>query len=93
MELNLQDIRKQLDAIDEQLIDLFARRMRLVKDVADYKMEHGMPVLDAGREETILDRVSEKAGEELAPYARRVYETIFAVSREYQAKRLKDGKQ
>ena len=91
MELNLQEIRKDLDAIDSQIVDLFSRRMRLVKNVADYKKEHGLPVLDAGREETILNRVSEKAGEALAPYARRVYETMFAVSREYQAERLKGG--
>ncbi len=92
MELDLQEIRKELDAIDSQIIDLFSRRMRLVKDVAEYKKEHGLPVLDAAREETILNRVSEKAGESLAPYARRVYEAMFAVSREYQAELWKDGK-
>jgi chorismate mutase/prephenate dehydratase len=93
MELNLQEIRENLDDIDSRIIELFSRRMRLVKDVAAYKKAHGLPILDAGREERILDRVSEKAGDELAPYARRVYETMFAVSREYQAERLKDGEQ
>ncbi len=91
MELDLQEIRKSLDGIDDQMVELFSRRMRLVKDVAAYKKEHGLPVLDAGREEKILDRVSEKAGESLAPYVRRVYETMFAVSREYQAEQWKDG--
>ncbi len=91
MELDLREIRKSLDAIDDQIIELLSRRMRLVKDVAAYKKEHGLPVLDAGREESILSRVSEKAGESLAPYARRVYEAVFEASREYQAEQWKDG--
>lgn len=91
MELNLQEIREKLDGIDDQMIELFACRMRLVRDVAAYKKERGLPILDAGRESRILDRLEGKAGEELAPYARRVYETIFAVSREYQARQFKDG--
>ena len=45
MELNLQDIRGQLDQIDDQLIDLFSRRMRLVSDVAAYKKENGLPIV------------------------------------------------
>ena len=88
MELNLQDIRGQLDQIDDQMIDLFARRMRLVSDVAAYKKKHGLPILDTGREEAILNRLSQKAGEEMAPYAKRLYQTLFKLSREYQAAQL-----
>ena len=84
MELNLQDIRDQLDEIDDQLIDLLSRRMRLVQDVAAYKKEKGLPILDAGRENAILERLSQKAGGEFAPYVKRLYETLFTVSREYQ---------
>ncbi len=91
MELDLNDIRQRLDGIDTRMIALFCQRMDLVKDVAAYKQERGLPILDAEREARILDRVSEKAGPDLAPYARRVYETLFAVSREYQAERMKDG--
>ncbi len=90
MELNLQDIRGQLDQIDDQLIDLFARRMRLVSDVAAYKKENGLPVLDSGREDAILERLTRKAGVELAPYAKRLYQTLFTLSREYQAAQLEE---
>ena len=88
MELDLQEIRKQLDQIDDQMIDLFCRRMRLVLDVVAYKKEKGLPILDAGRENAILDRLTQRAGEELAPYANRMYQTLFAVSREYQSVQL-----
>ena len=88
MELDLQEIRKQLDQIDDQMIDLFSQRMLLVKDVAFYKKEKGLPILDMGRENAILDRLTQRAGKELAPYAKRVYQTLFSVSREYQAAHL-----
>lgn len=88
MELNLQDIRGQLDQIDDQLIDLFARRMRLVSDVAAYKKENGLPILDSGRERQIINRVSLAAGEDLEHYAKLLYQTLFSVSRAYQAQQL-----
>ena len=88
MELNLQDIRGQLDQIDDQLIDLFARRMRLVSDVAAYKKENSLPILDSGRERQIINRVSLAAGEDLEHYAKLLYQTLFSVSRAYQAQQL-----
>ena len=88
MELNLQDIREQLDEIDDQLIDLFARRMRLVSDVAAYKKENGLPIMDSGRERQIINRVSLAAGEDLEHYAKLLYQTLFSVSRAYQAQQL-----
>ncbi|MBR4334581.1 MAG: chorismate mutase [Clostridia bacterium] len=86
--MNLQDIRGQLDQIDDQLIGLFARRMRLVSDVAAYKKENGLPILDSGRERQIINRVSLAAGEDLEHYAKLLYQTLFSVSRAYQARQL-----
>ena len=88
MELNLLDIRGQLDQIDDQLIDLFSRRMRLVSEVAAYKKENGLPILDSGRERQIVNRVSLAAGEDLEHYAKLLYQTLFSVSRAYQAQQL-----
>ena len=88
MEMNLQEIREQLDTIDDQMTQLFARRMRLVKDVAAYKKEHGLPILDSGRERGIVNRVSLAAGEDLEHYTKLLYQTVFSVSRAYQAEQL-----
>ena len=89
MELNLQEIREKLDGIDDQLIDLFSQRMRLVRDVAAYKKEQGLPILDTGRERQIINRVSLAAGEDLEHYAKLLYQTLFNVSRAYQAERMR----
>jgi len=88
MEMNLNEIRSRLDAIDDEMIRLFVQRMRLVSDVAAYKKENGLPILDTGRERQIVNRVSLQAGEDLEHYARLLYQTLFSVSRAYQADQL-----
>ena len=88
MDKDLDAIRAELDRIDDEMADLFARRMRLVADVADYKREKGLPILDTGRERQIVNRVTLRTGEELEKYCKLVYQTLFGVSRAYQAERL-----
>ena len=90
--MDLQEIRTQLNGIDDQILKLFCRRMTLVKDVAAYKMAHHLPVLDSVREQAILDRVSQAAGEEMGGYARSLFETLMALSRDYQEKQMNGEK-
>ena len=47
---DLSEIRVEIDAIDNQLIDLFKRRMDCAKEVGLYKKERGIPVLNRQRE-------------------------------------------
>ena len=39
--LDLQEIRKKLDGIDNQLVELFEKRMALCSDVAEFKIQTG----------------------------------------------------
>ena len=68
--MELQDYRDRLDQIDGQLAELFKRRMETVREVADYKKEHGTPVYAAGRERDILYRVTGLCGPELEEYTK-----------------------
>ena len=58
----LNEIRKEINAIDNQLLPLLMRRMDAAGKVADIKREAGIPVLDAQREQQILDRIRERGG-------------------------------
>ena len=89
--MELQDYRNQLDQIDDQLVALFKQRMETVKNVADYKKEHGAPVFAAGRERDILYRVTGACGEELQEYTKILYSTLLELSRDYQENRLSTG--
>ena len=57
-ELNLQNIRQQLDVMDAQLTELFEKRMELCREVAEYKIHTGKPVYDSTREKQKLEAVT-----------------------------------
>ena len=80
----LKDLREKIDAIDQQMVDLFKQRMEVSKEMAAYKKANGLPTLDMGRERALLGKVGEQAGEELADYTQSVYRTILAAGRSYQ---------
>lgn len=80
----LDNLRGEIDRIDEELVALFTRRMRVAESVAAYKKENGLPVLTPGRERALLARVSELAGEEMADYTAALYRTILSASRSWQ---------
>ena len=54
---DLKEIRKDIDKIDNQLIELFKQRMDCAKEVGIYKQANNIPVLNEGRENEILDDV------------------------------------
>ena len=85
--MELRDMRNQIDAIDDELVRLFAKRMAISAQVADYKKEHDMPIYIPAREREILQEVAKKAGPDLENYARVLYSMIFELSRSYQGKR------
>ena len=85
--MELSEIRKDIDAIDEELVKLFCQRMALSEKVADYKKANNLPILAPAREREILKDVAEKAGPELANYTRVLYSMLFELSRSYQSKR------
>ncbi|MCF2661322.1 bifunctional chorismate mutase/prephenate dehydratase [Pseudoflavonifractor phocaeensis] len=89
----MEEIRGQIDQIDRQMVDLFKARMEAAAQVAEYKMENGLPVLDAGRERALLGKIGDQAGEELADYAQSMYRTILAASRSYQNGKMGRGSQ
>ncbi len=53
---NLTNLRKQIDEIDNDLLELLARRMRVSKEIGTYKKEHNMPILQEKRYDEILQK-------------------------------------
>lgn len=89
---DLPAIRRDIDRIDQELLDLLLRRMDCSKEVAAYKMAHGLPVLNAGREQEILDRIRKDAGGEYGDAAALIFSTVMDVSRGLQHRRMAGGK-
>ena len=57
--MELSDYRKRLDEIDEEILHLFSERMDIAVEIASWKQENSLPVLDARREKEKLQRIEE----------------------------------
>ena len=81
MELDLGEIRKNIDAIDDQLLELFKQRMGLTCQVAQYKAEHNMVVFQSEREKAIIRSVRNRSPEELKSSAEFLFTNIMDISK------------
>ncbi len=56
---SLQALRQQIDKIDTDLLDLYAKRMEIARQIGQYKKEHSMPVVQESRYDDLMkSRVS-----------------------------------
>jgi len=83
--MDLNQIRKEIDTLDDQIAALLKQRMEIVKKVAEYKKQNGTAVADKTRENAITERVC--TGEN-GRFLRPVFEEIFKVSRAYQEEEI-----
>ena len=84
--MELKDYRDQIDQIDDEIVRLFQQRMDVAAQIAAYKKEHDLPIMQASREREKLADLSGKTREELQSYLRVLYSLLFELSRTYQAR-------
>ena len=85
--MDLRELRREIDGIDDEIVRLFAKRMDIAAEIAEYKKEHSLPILVPAREKEKLADVAEKAGKDMETYTKVLYSTLFELSRSYQSKR------
>lgn len=82
--MDINELRSQVDEIDAELINAFARRMDVSTKLAEYKKENNLPVYDPARERQKLHEITDKMPEELRTYAAALYSLLFDLSRSHQ---------
>ncbi|MBO7166338.1 MAG: chorismate mutase [Kiritimatiellae bacterium] len=87
-EKKLDEIRKEINNIDKDLLRLFVRRLEIVQDVAESKKARGLPVFDPVREREILSRVAGEVGPDLENEVSLFFSTMFSISRSRQREAL-----
>ena len=85
--MDINELRNQIDNVDDQLVKLFVERMNLSAQIADYKKEHKLPIYVPSREREKLQNVAKMAGKDMDNYTRVLYSMLFELSRSYQNKR------
>lgn len=83
--LDLGKTRQDIDAIDNEIVKLFEKRMTLTQEVAEYKIHTGKAVLDKKREEAKLNALQELVTEDYNRYlVKELFTQIMSMSRKYQ---------
>ena len=79
---SLEDLRKQLDSIDDQIISLLNERAEVADSVRAIKQRDGLDVYDQDREEQILARVKNKALNFPSQHLEEIFKKILEATRE-----------
>lgn len=88
---DLSDIRKNIDALDDELSKLFIKRMALSEQVAAFKKSTARPVRDSAREDAIVERLSKGQSQKDTDALKLLYGTVFELSRSRQSMLLAEN--
>ncbi len=85
----LEELRQQLDEIDNEIVRLYEKRMEVCGEVGDYKIQAGRKVVDRAREKDKLQDVAAKVnGAFNKKGIQELYEQLMSMSRKLQYKKL-----
>nr|WP_206536525.1 chorismate mutase [Halococcus saccharolyticus] len=59
--MSLDELRAEIESIDQELVELIARRTYVAETVADVKRERDLPTTDERQEERVMERAGENA--------------------------------
>ncbi len=80
----LNNLRSEVDSIDEELNKLFIKRLGLVEEIYKEKELNKMDILDKNREDMIFKKLKNKTPYEYFEYSKDLFENILRISKNYQ---------
>jgi chorismate mutase/prephenate dehydratase len=81
----LDQLRIEINKIDEEMAKLFVKRMKVVEGIAKYKQSVGIKILDTAREKIVIEENSKRVTDEkLKKYYIKFLEKNMEISRDYQ---------
>ncbi len=83
--MQLDEIRKKISEIDSEMVELFVQRMDAVREVAEYKKEHGLAIEDREREQNLINAKSaEIHDDEIRPFYVSFLQSTMEISKRFQ---------
>lgn len=80
----LNNLRSEVDSIDEELNKLFIKRLGLVEEIYKEKELNNMDILDKNREDMIFKKLKNETSYEYFEYSKDLFENILRISKNYQ---------
>ncbi len=85
-ERDITGYQKEIDQVDEKIMDLLEQRMKLTTESAREKKLQGLPVDDPIAERTRMENLTARAPEEIAPYTKLLYSTLSELAKDHERK-------
>ncbi len=90
--MDLLELRKEIDIVDRQIVELFEKRMDIASQVADYKIANGKKVFDKERENQKINNVKELAHNDFNKVGvEELFSQLMSMSRKLQYQKLADA--
>lgn len=83
--MKIDQLREEIDKIDDQLSKLYLKRMDICKAIGEEKAKENLPVNVSKRENDVLSRICKGVDEEKIVYLKQLYDEIFLQSKNYQS--------
>lgn len=83
-DIKLSMYRKEINALDDEMVALFLKRMDIAGKIGEVKKQAGLPVLNVKREEEVKERLLKNVPEDKKEYVSSLYDTVFLISKTYQ---------
>lgn len=92
-EMELFNLRKDINDIDNKLMELLISRLEVVEKVGELKKKHNMEVLDKKRENAIFKKIESLYGKESdeTKFLTQVYDKVMEESKKKQENLIKSG--
>ena len=91
MNNKLSTIEKDIEKIDREMAEMFKRRMELVRKIANYRCENGIPVNDSKHDQMLLEKsTGYLEDDQLKEYYVRFMKHVLSISKSYQS-RIQNG--
>ena len=90
--LNLNDVRRRIDYLDNDIINLISSRINLVPSIIDYKKKHSLPIHQPGREQELYEKYAMLANRhDINPeLVQEIFKLIITEMRQLQDKQLQE---
>ena len=78
--MDLEELRREIDRIDDKLAELFEKRIDISSKIAEFKKERNIPVHDPVRESEKIKKLSGKVQKRYESYIKSLYSLLFEIS-------------
>ncbi len=82
--MNIQELRNEIDTINDEMLKLFIKRMEISYLIGKEKQKEGKSVLDRKREEEVLEYVVANSPQNIQNYSIEFFRNIMNLSKQYQ---------